>query len=75
MLTYISRLYAVFSVLLVFLGPYFFYFTIHFLRKQDYTAAILTLLAGGFLLRAGVDLARTLLVTVFSGEQEDKPKS
>ena len=54
------------SLLLVFLGPLFFFFVVDFLRKLDYVAALLSFFAGWCLLRAGVDLARASLITLGS---------
>lgn len=55
------RAYVYLGLVLVFLGPIFFYFTIDFLRKVDYFAATLAFLAGWLLLRSGIDLTRAIL--------------
>lgn len=56
--------YPAIGLLLVLLGPVFFYFTLQFLRKVDYAAATLSFLAGWSLLRAGVDMTRAHLATI-----------
>lgn len=59
----LQRLLPIVGILLVFLGPVFFFFTLQFLRKVDYAAATLAFLAGWCLLRAGVDITRASLAT------------
>ncbi len=58
----LKKTYPIISLILLFLGPYFFFQTLQFLQHLDYVAALLSLLAGWFLLRAAIDLIRTFLV-------------
>ena len=59
----LMRIYPVIGLVLVFLGPYFFFQSLSSLRTTDYAAGILAFLAGWALLRAGVDLTRAYLAT------------
>ncbi|MCB9640729.1 MAG: hypothetical protein H6728_03260 [Myxococcales bacterium] len=69
----IRDIYPLVGLLLIFSGPYFLYSCISFLRKVDYIAATLALLAGASLLLAGVELSRAWMATSLP-EQETKPK-
>lgn len=56
-------IYPVLGLILVFLGPYFFFQCLRFLRTTDYAAGLLAFLAGWALLRSGIDLTRAYLAT------------
>lgn len=55
------KLYPGLGLVLVFLGPYFFFQSLSFLRNTDYAAGTLAFLSGWALLRAGIDLTRAYL--------------
>ena len=55
------RLYPGIGLLLVFLGPYFFFQSLSYLSKLNYTGGVIGFLAGWALLRAGIDLTRAYL--------------
>lgn len=61
--SFFLRLYPGLGLLLVFLGPYFFFQCLSFLRNNDYIAGGLSFLGGWALLRAGVDLTRAYLAS------------
>jgi len=63
LLSWLRKIYPFISLILVFLGPYFFFEMIGFLRNLDYIGAFLTLLSGWFLLRAGVDITRIVIAS------------
>ena len=64
----LMKLYPGLGLALVFLGPYFFFQSLSFLRITDYAASTLAFLAGWALLRAGVDLTRAYLATTAEEE-------
>jgi positive regulator of sigma E activity len=65
------RIYPLVGLLLIFLGPYFLFQSLSFLRHLNYVAAILAFFAGWTLLRAGVDLTRTALIAPTSSPREN----
>ena len=59
----VVRMYPWLTLCLIIAGPYFFFQMVWFLRTLDYTGALFSLLAGWFLLRGGLDLARIVLLS------------
>ncbi len=72
--TFFFRLYPGLGLLLVFLGPYFFFQSLSFLRHNDYIAGALSFLGGWALLRAGVDLTRAYLASEPTSEPTESTK-
>lgn len=60
------------GIVLVFLGPLFFYAMLQFLRTVDYAAGTLAFLSGWCLLRAGVDLTRAALADTYGLHEPSK---